>query len=164
MDNTDLTPNTLLVGERDYAAAINLIIQQAQRNLLIFDQDLTHGDYASVARYDLLHDFLSQHTHSRLTIILHNADYLTQHCPRLFALFSTYSHKMQVYITNDFAKVAKDSFMIADGMHYVRRFHVDQARFKFALDDADTCASLSTRFEELLQETAGALSLVQVGL
>ncbi|HEY0561888.1 MAG TPA: hypothetical protein VGD04_01055 [Methylophilus sp.] len=164
MEDSALIPNTVLVGERDYAAAINLIIQQAHTNLVIFDQDLTHGDYASVARYDSLHHFISQDTHSSLTMILHSADYLTQHCPRLFALFTTYSHKMQVYITNDFAKVAKDCFIIADDVHYIRRFHVEQARFKFALDDPDTCASLSTRFEELLQETAGALSIVQLGL
>jgi hypothetical protein len=164
MNPETLAPNTIMLGERLYALAINLVIQQAQKNLLIFDQDFSRGDYASVLRYQLLQQFLGHDAHTVLTIVLHRSDFLTTQCPRLMELLTIYGHKMTVYLTNDSAKVAKDCFVIADNLHYVKRIHIDQARFKYALDDAESCANLHMRFDELLDETAYTLSPTQLGL
>jgi hypothetical protein len=164
MTNTELKPNTVLLGERNYEAALNLVIAQAQHSLQIFDQDLSRGDFASLQRFELIQAFLAKNSLSKLTIILQNSDYFTQHCPRLFELLKLYGHKMVVYETNDHAKIAKDCFVIADKIHYVRRFHIDQARFKFALDDAEECANLNMRFDELLDETTEAVSTTKLGL
>lgn len=79
-------------------------------------------------------------------------------------LLSIYGHKMRVYETNDFAKIAKDCFVIADKKHYCHRFHIDQARFKFALNDVETTASLLLRYDELLAETADIISATKLGL
>ncbi len=71
---------------------------------------------------------------------------------------------MTVYETNQHAKIAKDCFILADGNSYICRFHIDQSRFKFMLDDQETTASLSKRFDELLQETTQTISATQLGL
>jgi len=162
--NPLLTPDTILIGEALYAEAINLVITQATGNLLIFDQDLTHGEYKSLARYQAIRQFLSQQPNSSLTMVLHQGDFFTTQCPRLMELLLTYGHKFTVYITNDTAKIAKDCFVVADNVHYVKRIHIDQARFKYALNDAETCASLRMRFNELLEETAHTLSATSLGL
>jgi len=162
--NSALVPDTILLGEALYAEALNLVIAQATTNLLMFDQDLTHGDYKSLARYYAIQQYLSQPTPNTLTMILHHGDFLTTQCPRLMELLLTYGHKMTVYMTNDSAKVAKDCFVIADGEHYVKRIHIDQARFKYALNDAETCATLRMRFNELLEETSHTVSATQLGL
>jgi hypothetical protein len=164
INTATLTPNTIIIGERLYAQAIDLVIQQAQHTLLIFDQDLSHGDYPSVSRYQLLQQFLNLDAHTKLTVVLHHSDYLTTYCPRLMELLTMYGHKMTVYLTNDSAKVAKDCFVIADDLHYVKRIHIDQARFKYALEDAESCANLHMRFDELLEETTYTLSPTQLGL
>lgn len=164
LNTTELIPDTIILGERLYAQAIDLILQHAQKTLLIFDQDFSHGDYTSIARHQLLQQFLSRDAQTKLTIILHQSEFLTTHCPRLLELLATYGHKMTVYITNDSAKIAKDCFVIADDAHYVKRIHIDQARFKYALDDAEACASLNMRFGELLEETSHTLSPTQLGL
>lgn len=164
MTDDALTPNTILLGEALYADALNLVIAQATASLLIFDQDLARGDYKSLLRYQAIQQFLSSSTHSTLTMVLHHSDFLTTHCPRLMELLLTYGHKMTIYITNDTAKVAKDCFVIADDMHYVKRIHIDQARFKYALNDAETCAALRMRFNELLEETSHTISATQLGL
>jgi hypothetical protein len=159
-----LVPNTILLGERLYAQAIELVIQKAQHTLLMFDQDFSHGDYASMLRHQSLLQFLSRDAHTKLIIVLHRSDYLTTYCPRLMELLTTYGHKMTMYLTNDGAKVAKDCFVIADDLHYVKRIHIDQARFKYALEDAESCANLNMRFDELLEETSHTLSPTQLGL
>lgn len=159
-----LIANSIMTGERDYAAALDLVIATAKDELLIFDQDFVHGEYASAQRYTLLQQFLSANPLSKLTIILQNAEFFTTQCPRLFKLLETYGHKMTVFETNDNAKIAKDCFVLADKHHYLRRFHVDQARFKFTLDDVETTASLAVRFGELLDETTEAISAGKLGL
>jgi hypothetical protein len=164
MSETELKPNSIILGERNYAEALDLVIATATRELLIFDQDLTHGNYASAERFELINQFLSQHPLSQLTIVLQSADYFLQHCPRLFDLLKHYGHKMTVYETNDVAKIAKDCFVIADKQHYCRRFHIDQARFKYAFDDVAESASLHTRFDELLAETSQTITATQLGL
>ena len=164
MTDAALIANSITTGERNYAAALDLVIAEAKDELLIFDQDFVRGDYASLARFNLLHAFLSNSPVSKLTIILQNCEFFTTHCPRLYELLETYGHKMVVFETNDHAKIAKDCFVLADKRHYLRRFHIDQARFKFALDDLETSASLTMRFGELLEETTEAISVGKLGL
>lgn len=164
MHPSTLIADSIMSGEQHYADALDVVIAQAENHLLIFDQNLEKGDYASLKRFNLIQHFLTQNAQSTLTIILQNAQFFSVKYPRLFGLLSIYGHKMRVYETNDFAKIAKDCFVIADKKHYCRRFHIDQARFKFALDDAETTASLLLRYDALLAETADAISATQLGL
>ncbi len=164
MDQLELSQNTVLLGEHEYTEALNRVIAAAERQLLIFDQDLAKGDFASIKRFDLVHTFLNKSEMSKLTIILQHTDFFTSQCPRLFQLLATFGHKLTVYQTNAFAKTAKDCFVLADNHAYIRRFHIDQSRFTYALDDKDTTASLTNRFDELLQETSHILSATKLGL
>ncbi len=160
----ELKPDTIILGERNYEAALDLVIAEAKDELLIFDQDFVHGDFASQQRFEILFEFLSKNNLSKLTIILQNSTHFVQNCPRLFELLKLYGHKMTVFETNDNAKIAKDCFVIADKRHYLRRFHIDQARFKYAFDDLEECANLQIRFNELLDETTEAVSVTKLGL
>ncbi len=164
MSETELKPDSVLLGERNYEMALNLVIAKAQNDLQIFDQDFTRGDFASLVRYELLRDFLSKNPLSKLTMILQNADFFVNSCPRLFELLKTFGHKMVIYQTNDAAKIAMDCFVIADGRHYLRRFHIDQARFKYNMDDEIEAANLNMRFGELLEETTETVSATKLGL
>ena len=164
MSDAELKPNTVILGERNYSAGLDLVIARATNELLIFDQDFMRGDYTTLHRFELIKQFLSNKPLSKLTIILQNIVFFVNKCPLFFELLSTYGHKMTVYETNDSAKIAKDCFLIADKLHYLRRFHIDQARFKFAFDDADECANLRMRFDELMDETTETVSATNLGL
>lgn len=164
MPDQALSPHTIINSEHDYALAIDTVIAAADTTLLIFDQDLMRGDYAGLKRYQALHDFLQNKALSQLCIVLQDTRFFNNHCPHLWRLLQTYGHKMVVYETNQHAKIAKDCFVLADAKHYCRRFHIDQARFKFALDDAPTTRALNQRFQELLQETSETLSPTKIGL
>ncbi len=164
MSEAELVPDTIIIGEHNYAAALNLLIARAENDLLIFDQDLSRGDYNSLQRFELIHDYLNKNGNNKLTIILQSAEFFTTQCPRLFELLETYGHKITVYETNNAAKIAKDCFVIADKRHYLRRFHIDQARFKYAFDDEVETANLLMRFDELLEETTETISYTKLGL
>ena len=163
-ENIELVPDKILIGERLYAEAINIILVNAKTELLIFDQDLSRGDFASLEKHELLQRFLAGNNNSRLTIVLQDTGYFRNSCPRLFKLLALYGHKMTVYETNDTAKHAKDCFILADGQHYIKRIHIDQARFKYAIDDLESVEQLNTRFEELLEATQDVVAATQTGL
>lgn len=162
--NTTLVPGRIIVGEHLYSEAINIILANATHELLIFDQDLSHGGFSSLQKYELLLQFLSQNITSHLTIILQDTTFFQEKCPRLFGLLSTYGHKMHVYVTNQSVKHAKDCFILADGQHYIKRIHIDQARFKFALHDIATAEALDTRFKELREAVQDVVSVKPLGL
>ena len=165
MDNAlTLTPNQIVVGERLYAEAINIILASAQHELLIFDQDLSHGDFSSIEKFELFQQFLINNPNSRITIILQDTAYFQEKCPRLFNLLIAYRHKMTVYETNQSAKHAKDCFVLADNTHYIKRIHIDQARFKYCLNDLVSTEALNTRFKELLEATHHVVAISQLGL
>lgn len=163
-NETELPQNQILNGERLYADAMDIVLANAEHELLIFDQDLSHGDYASLQKYALLKQFLSKNLMSRLTIILQSTEFFREKCPRLFDLLALYGHKMIVYETNDSAKHAKDCFVLADSQHYIKRIHIDQARFKYALNDEASVEVLDTRFKELLEATQGVVAATKLGL
>ena len=75
-----------------------------------------------------------------------------------------YQHAVTLYETNDEGKRVSDSFVLVDDHAYLRRFHVDQVRFKYSLDDAATVSLLGLRFEELLQLTHHQISTTPLGL
>ena len=163
-NNTALVPNQIIVGEQLYSDAINVILASAQRELLIFDQDLSHGDFASLKKYELFRQFLSKNITSHLTIILQDTAFFQEKCPRLFGLLSTYGHKMSVYLTNQSVKHVKECFVLADGQHYIKRIHIDQARFKYALNDVASVKVLHSRFTELKEAIQDVVSTTQLGL
>lgn len=164
VNNLTLVPDKILVGEHLYAEAINIILASAQHELLIFDQDLTHGVFASVQKYKLLQQFLSQNLNSHLTIILQDSRFFQEKCPRLLNLLTIYQHKMTVYETNTSAKHAKDCFILADNQHYIKRIHIDQARFKYGLNDLENVAVLASRFKELLEASYDTVAISKLGL
>lgn len=135
MSEQTLIPDQILNGENLYTQAIDLVIAKAQRRIWIFDQDLSRGGFSSLTRYELLKSFLSTHVASELCIILHGGDYFQHQCPRLVHLLSIYPHKMHIHVTDSSMKNFKACFIVADGSHYVKRIHIDQARFKFACGD-----------------------------
>lgn len=159
-----LVPNQIIVGEHLYSDAISLILGSAQHELLIFDQDLSHGDFNSLQKYTLLQEFLSKNIASHLTIILQDTDFFINKCPRLFNLLTVYDNKMSVHITNSSVKHAKDCFILADKQHYVKRIHIDQARFKYALNDKISVEVLNNRFKEFQEAIQDVVTIKPLGL
>lgn len=164
MTDGALTPNQMIHGENLYAQAIDAVLAKAQHRVLIFDQDLSYGDFASRARYELLKNFLSNNIASELNIVLHYADYFQQKCPHLLNLLRIYAHKVTLHLTDNTMKNFKSCFIVVDGEHYIKRIHIDQARFKFSCDDKLNSEVLHQQFLELLSAAPDRLSTITLGL
>ncbi len=166
MTNQKLTliPDQIMVGEYLYSDAINIILASAERELLIFDQDLSHGNFASTQKFELFQQFLNKSPSNQITIVLQDTGFLKNKCPRLLDLLTIYGHKMTVYETNETAKHAKDCFILADDKNYIKRIHIEQARFRYGLNDLASVSLLNTRFKELLEATHDVVTISRLGL
>lgn len=165
MDATgELAENQILLGERNYEAATALLLEQAQRQLKIFAPDLSRGGYQSPEVARLLRDFLARDRENRLTIVMHDSRFFMTECPRLVELARLYGHALTIYLTAAHARVAQDAFVLADDLHCLHRFHVDQARFRYRLHDQAAARPLHERFAQLLESTASVLSVDPLGL
>lgn len=151
-------------GLRDYEQAIDSVISQARHTLRIFDFSLRGLGYNSIERTELLRNFLLLSRANRLTIVLHDTDYLTRECPRMMNLATQFSHATSIYQTTDEARSASDPFIIADGDHYLHRFHIDHPRALLALHDKDGALELSRRFNAILEASEPAAPPTTLGL
>lgn len=88
-NNAALIPDTIIAGEQLYSEAINIILENAQQELLIFDQDLSRGDFASLEKYNLLYRFLSANIANQLKIILQDAGFFRPNA-RAYAIYLRY--------------------------------------------------------------------------
>jgi hypothetical protein len=154
----------MLNGESAYEAAIDEVINRAERSLHIFDTDLAAGGYSTARRAEALQSFLMRNRANRLTFVLHETEYLTRYCPRLMNLLKLYSHAISILQTNEHGRVASDPMVIADAAHYVHRFHADGVQALQALDDHAGARQLEERFEQLQESASPAVFAFTLGL
>ncbi|MDP2783802.1 MAG: hypothetical protein Q8O38_04320 [Sulfurimicrobium sp.] len=153
-----------LEGPQDYEQAVDLVIRQARRNLRIFSYSLRGEGYNSLARIEALQNFLLMNRANRLTIVLHDTDYLTRECPRMMNLLQQFSHAISVYQTSDEARSISDPFIIADNDHYLHRFHYDHPRAALALNDKEGALELARRFNVIVETSELAAPPTTLGL
>lgn len=163
-ESGNLKQHRMMNGEAEYEAAIDEVVAQATRKLHIFDVDLKHGGFSSLKRFEALRDFLLLGRGNQLVLVLHETDFLTARCPRLMSLLKTYSHSVSIYKTHEHARVASDPFVVADEMHYVHRFHHDDARSLLAVHDYAGARQLEERFAQLLEASHPAVFATTLGL
>ncbi len=159
-----LNENEILTGEKLYEQALSLVLGKAQREILIFDQNLSTGGYASLERFNLVRDFLANERMNKLTMVLQDAAFFNQKCPRLCDLIEIYGHALTVYEAGSEARSIKENFIIVDRKIYLKRFHIDQARFKFSQDDQLTVNLLIKRFEEIILTSPNQVTRSRLGL
>jgi len=71
---------------------------------------------------------------------------------------------MSVHVTNASVRHIKECFILADGKNYIKRIHIDQARFKYAVNDVASAEVLNNRFAELTTAIEDIMPTKPLGL
>jgi hypothetical protein len=145
-------------------AAIDELVDLARHRLQIFDVDLSQGGWQSAARAGKLAAFLRRSVRPRIDLIVHDTRWLETTCPRLLALQRLHAEAITVYRTGPEARSAMDPLIIADGRHFLHRFHIDHPRAAFAIEQPQLARSLLTRFEQIWATGEPGLSATVLGL
>ncbi|MCC7326055.1 MAG: hypothetical protein IT521_04540 [Burkholderiales bacterium] len=146
------------------AAAIDELIDLAQHRLQIFDVDLSQCGWQTAARAERLVAFLRRAPSSKIDLIVHDTRRLETSCPRLLALLRMHTPAFTVYRTGSEAKSAMDPLLIADGRHFLHRFHFDQPRASLAIEQPQLARPLVTRFEQIWATGEPGLGATVLGL
>ncbi|MBK8740310.1 MAG: hypothetical protein IPM02_12635 [Betaproteobacteria bacterium] len=158
-------PETIpLTVPSEYGPFLDRLLALATSEILVFDQNLRYGDWNSLTRTAVLRDFLLNHRHSRLQIVVHETTYIEGHLPRLVLLLRDFSHKFSILRTIEDGRNAWDSFVIVDGKHLAHRFHLDSTRGELSFEAPLKARVLRDRYEDILAFTEPGVNATQLGL
>jgi hypothetical protein len=144
--------------------AIDELVGIAQQRLQVFDVDLSEGGWQSAARAQALGAFLRRGRHARLEIIVHDTRFIETSCARLVTLLRQHAHAVTIYRTSGEARKAMDPLFIADGRHFLHRFHIDQPRASLAIEHPQLARPLVMRFEQIWATGEPGVSASVLGL
>jgi hypothetical protein len=150
-------------GRVEYEAAVDELLARPGRRLRIFDKELG-ARYNSLHRYDALRRFLLAARAARVQLVVHDASNLQRDCPRIVNLLRQFSHAFSINETTAEAKGVYDPFAVLDERDYLHRFHYDNTRGLFSLNEPVGALALVQRFDELWQASTPALSGTTLGL
>lgn len=117
-------------SEAGYRAALALTLAGAQRELRIFDRDLTAMGLDERAQVALLDRFLAAGRDRQLRVVVHDLAPLQARLPRLLALLRDYAQQVEVRLAPEHLRHLADCWLLADGGSGTIRFHTDHARGK----------------------------------
>ncbi len=152
-----------LSGIKDYESAIDRVLGLALGRIRIFDRRLGRA-YNVATRIELMRSLLLANPANRISIVVHDADNIRTDCARLVVLQRQFGHAVAIHRTQSLARGVYDPFCIADGSHYVRRFHYDSTRGVLALNDPERVGDLVQRYEEIWEASQPAVTGTTLGL
>ena len=153
-----------IFGNAESQAAIDQVIDAAQRTLRIFDVSLSQRGFNSPERVERLRRFLVAGRAHRLLIALHETDLLERESPRLLALLRQFPMSIEIHRTVQQARRALDPFVVADDHSVWHQHHFDQPRAIVALNSPADAIPIMQRFDEIWQLSEPAVSATTTGL
>jgi len=154
----------LLGRKREYLEGFDRLLGLAQRELRVFDGDLSELGIDTPRRIELLRQFLLKSRSNRLYVALHDPEYVKKYCPRLIMLIGTFSGMMFVHRVHGDAARVQDCFVLCDAVHVVRRPVRSQARGVLLLNDFKEAHAMRERFNEIWESSVPSVSANTVGL
>ncbi|HVY06353.1 MAG TPA: hypothetical protein VHB46_10305 [Burkholderiales bacterium] len=152
-----------IFGNAEYEQATDAVLEKATGRIRIFDQTLGKG-YNSPSRVDVLRRFLLASRRNSLQVVLHDAQALDRNAPRLLNLLRSHGHSIAIHETHQSAKSVYDPFIVVDDRCFAHRFHFEEMRGAWSLDDPIECSALIDRFAEIWESSSPAVSATTLGL
>jgi hypothetical protein len=150
--------------EAAFQAALDRILEQAGRELRIFDPDLAALRLNAPERIARIERFLRASRTRRLYMVVHDTGHVTRNCPRMMGLLARYSHAIQINQTHQEIRELQDSFLVLDAMHYLRRPVARFFRGALGLNDENEALAMRGRFGEIWSASYPAVSATTIGL
>jgi hypothetical protein len=151
-------------SEAEWQNAVDLLLLQPGRELRIFDPSLAALRLNEPERIERLRQFLQESRTRRLYIAAHDTEHLTRRCPRMMTLLARFSHAIQINRTHDEIRSIRDSFLVLDSQHYVRRPVAEFFRGAIGLDDQAEAQAMRSRFMEIWAASYPGVSSTTAGL
>lgn len=147
----------------DYRGALLELMGKAKHRLWFCDKTLQESELNSPITYDILWSFFTQSPASEMRILLADPSHLIQHCPRLWRLHASFSHKLTIRHIENPPNLWQQGFVLADEDGYIKRHHFDWPRGEIG-EDGRQSAILEHVFDELWERSTPLVSTQHLGL
>ena len=148
---------------REYEAVVDGMIPQTLRSIRVFDSMLSRA-WNSPVRHEALRKFLLTSRTNRLLIVVHDAGPIAREIPRMLELIQKFGTAVRIHQTLTPAKGVYDPFVLFDACHYVHRFHYRFLRAAQGTNDISGTQLLLSRFDEIWEASALAVTAGSTGL
>ncbi|MBM5571087.1 MULTISPECIES: DUF7931 domain-containing protein [Deefgea] len=133
--------------------AFQATLELAQRELLLCENNFAESALNSKACHDALWSFFTQAPSSQLKILLHSADFLAAHCPRLLQLRDQFGHRIEIRQISESERSFDKGFIIADQQYFLQRHHHSSYRGEYGAESR-TVALLQHDFDLLWEQAS----------
>lgn len=148
-----------------YRMGILELIGQANRQIVLFDPDLSQCGIESRASIEALKLFFERSANEDcLRVMVHRVDFVERECPRLARLLAEFGHRVRIRSTAGEHRSLEQAFMVADGTHVLNRFHCDDPRGKTRYDDTRSASQYLAQFESLWERGQSGPSIAPLGI
>lgn len=154
----------LFDSETAFQAAVERLLAQTGRELRVFDPDLSALRLNAPERIACLERFLQASRTRRVYLATHDTGHLSKHCPRMLGLLRRYAHAIEVQRTHEEIGGLRDSFLVLDALHFVRRPEAAFWRGVICLNDRNEAYAMRARFLEIWAASFPAVSPTTLGL
>lgn len=154
----------LITSWGDYQTAIDRLLNIADKQIFIYDEDLGLLKLDATIRLNEIKRVLMAGPNDCIKIAVRDAQPLSRNNPQLLNLLSVYAHKATARQTPPELSHLRDNMILVDGKHGLIRFDREQARSKLLLDAPDELRPYYMRFDEIAQESGQILGSSTLGL
>jgi hypothetical protein len=160
----DELKHTPIDGLSEYISALDTICASAKNSLNIFEKNYEGLGFNGEARCESLRRFLLANPYNRLNLMVYDPKPLLSSCPRLLLLLRQFGHNMSINQPPKMLQKSTEPFTVADGVHYVRRFHFDAMRGLQAVNDPVEAGLLNSKFKDMWSSARPCASGTTLGL
>ena len=154
----------LITSHAESLAAIDAVVDAAERTLRIFDVSLSNRGFNTPARAEKLRQFLVGGRAHRILIALHDTELLERENARLLMLLRQFPMSIEIHRTLGEARNARDPFIVADDHSMWHQLHFEQPRAAVAIRSPADALPIAQRFEEIWELSEPAVSATTLGL
>lgn len=163
IDEQDLQGYRRLATRAEARAAFDRIVSRTQRSLCIADD---RGVFLGLDRKtfaDSLEALLGRARDASVRIVVHDASFIEQSCPRLLRLLQVRSSQFAILRSDESVRGYPRAFVLADDTVVLRRPHHDSATSFVDFDEA-AVAQAREVIDELVAGAMPAVRPVATGL
>lgn len=137
----------------DYRIAFANLLEKAQKRIWVYERTLEESAPDSKELHDILWHFLTQPSPGSIRILVHDANFLINLCPRLMQLSERFAHLLEIRTLLETPERWQQGIVLVDEDDYLVRHHFDWPKGEQGLDGHES-AILEQIFSQLWEHSA----------
>ena len=148
----------------EFRAAFDALLDSTQRQLRVYDQNLSLFDIDQLPRHNRLRTLCVAGSGRRIELLLDEIHHVARDCPRLMQLVRDFGHVIEIRQADPNMPRPDQAFALADRHGALVRADKSALHGTLHLDDAHSTILLHQEFESMWQRAQASVTATTLGL